>query len=144
MRVPAERSLEDPPVAGPIEDGAPVLELADPAGDSSACSWAIRGLFRYLPPTIVSRKWTCHVIVRRDVPQRRRDATLGHDRMRLAEQRLAHEPDVRARPQLAAIAARRPAPPAPITRTSCGRVCGSFGDIIAGRARRIRSRSPGR
>ena len=30
------------------------------SGASSAWSWAIRGLLRSLPPTIVSRKWTCH------------------------------------------------------------------------------------
>ena len=31
-----------------------------------------------------------------DVGERRRDAALGHDRVGLAEQRLADEPDVRA------------------------------------------------
>ena len=66
------------------------------SGDSAAWSWAIRGLLRSLPPTIVSRKWTCHESSGRDVGQRRRDAALGHHRVGLAEQRLADEPDVGA------------------------------------------------
>ena len=56
----------------------------------------MRGLLSSLPPTIVSRKWVCHVSSAVDVAERRRDAALGHDRVGLAEQRLAHEPDVRA------------------------------------------------
>ena len=64
------------------------------AGASVAWSSAIRGLLRSLPPTIVSRKVDLPRIVRRDVPERGRDAALGHDGVGLAEQRLADEPDV--------------------------------------------------
>ena len=56
----------------------------------------MRGLFSSLPPTIVSRKWVCHAVAVVDVGERRGDAALGHDRVGLAEQRLADEADVRA------------------------------------------------
>ena len=55
------------------------------SGASSAWSSAIRGLFRYLPPTIVSRKWICQRVAGGDVREGRGDAALGHDRVGLAE-----------------------------------------------------------
>ena len=51
----------------------------------------MRHLFRSLPPRIVSRKWTFQLSSRLDVAERRGDAALGHDGVRLAEQRLADE-----------------------------------------------------
>ena len=48
---------------------------------------------------------------------RRRHAAFGHDRVRLAEERLADQADRDAR-CAASIAARSPAPPAPMMRTS--------------------------
>ena len=56
----------------------------------------MRGLLSSLPPTIVSRKWTCHESAVGDVAERRGDPALGHDRVGLAEERLADEADVGA------------------------------------------------
>ena len=87
----------------------------------------MRGLLRSLPPTIVSRKWICQVSARGDVAEGRGHAALGHHRVGLAEQRLADEPDV-APGARASIAARSPAPPAPMTRTSWG-ASGAVGSV---------------
>ena len=63
------------------------------------------------------------------VGQRGRDAALGHHGVRLAQQRLADRPTVTPAPD-AAIAARSPAPPAPMTRTSCSKVWYSVREIL--------------
>ena len=61
VRVAAERALEDPAVLGAVEHGAPAARARGPGpAPPVAWSWAIRGLLSSLPPTIVSRKWTCH------------------------------------------------------------------------------------
>ncbi len=96
VRVTAERALQDPAVGGPVEDGAPVLELAD----------AVRGLegVELRHPRIVEELAADHRVAEVDLPRvgRRhvrhgsRHAALGHDRVGLAEQRLADQPDVRA------------------------------------------------
>ena len=67
----------------------------------------MRHWLRYRPPFIVSRKWTFQLSLRLDVAERRGDAALGHHGVRLAEERLADEPD--ARP-LGARLDRRPQP----------------------------------
>jgi len=59
--VPAEVSLADLAVLGPVEDRAPGLELPDPVRRLLACSSAIRQLFRDSPPRMVSRKCTCQL-----------------------------------------------------------------------------------
>ena len=97
MGVAAERPLEDPPVPGPVEDRAPALELAD----------AIRCLLcvELGHPRVVEHLAADHRVAEVDLPgvvgvdvaERRGDPALGHDRVRLAEQRLADEPDVGAR-----------------------------------------------
>ena len=43
----------------------------------------------------MSRKWVCHVVLGVDVPERCGDAALGHHGVRLAQERLADEPDRR-------------------------------------------------
>ena len=61
------------------------------SGASFACSSAMRQLFRYLPPDIVSWKCVVQLVGRVDVAERRGDSALGHHGVRLAEQRLADE-----------------------------------------------------
>ena len=85
------------PSSRPVEDRAPALELAD----------AIRRLHRVElgHPRVVEELAADHRVAEVDLPacrpaatwlERRRDAALGHDRVGLAEERLADEPDVRA------------------------------------------------
>ena len=63
------------------------------SGASFACSSAMRQLFTYWPPRIVSEKWTFQLSRSSTLAERRGDAAFGHDRVRLAEQRLADEAD---------------------------------------------------
>ena len=94
VRVAAERALEDPAVGGPVEHGAPQLELADP----------VRRLGRVElgHPRVVQQLAADHRVAEVHLPrvpgghvgQRRRDATLGHHRVGLAQQGLAYEADV--------------------------------------------------
>ena len=96
MRVAAERPLEDPAVAASGRRRRPTLELAD----------AVRRLLRVElgHARVVEQLAADHRVAEvglpgvggGDVAERRGDAALGHDRVRLAEQRLADEPDVRA------------------------------------------------
>ena len=96
VRVAAERALEDPPVAGPVEDRAPGLELADP----------VRRLLgvELGHPRVVEQLAADHRVPEVDLPrvglgdvaERRGHPALGHDGVGLAEERLADEPDVRA------------------------------------------------
>ena len=96
VRMATERSLQDPAVRGPVEDGAPQLELAD----------ARRRLRRVElgHPRVVQELAADHRVAEVDLPgvggghvlERGRDSALGHDRVRLAEEGLADEPDVRA------------------------------------------------
>ena len=58
-----------------------------------ACSSAMRQLLTYWPPRIVSAKWTFQLSRSSTLAERRGDAALGHDGVRLAEQRLADQAD---------------------------------------------------
>ena len=66
-------------------------------GASLACSSAMRQLLTYWPPRMVSAKWTRQLSRSSTLPMRRRHAAFGHDRVRLAEQRFADQPDFHAR-----------------------------------------------
>src|SRR3954468_5082288 len=87
------------------------------SGASLACSSAIRGLLRNLPPRMVSRKCTCQLSLLLTLPIAAAQppsamtvcALPNSDLQMIATRRPA---------SCAAIAARRPEPPAPITRTS--------------------------
>src|SRR6478736_5665017 len=108
------------------------------SGASSAWSWAIRGLFSIFPPTIVSRKWICQLS--RSSTWRRAAATppSAMTVWALPSSDLQTSPTL-APAAAASIAARRPAPPAPMTRTSWG--CRSRRSIIGPRSepdRRVR------
>lgn len=91
IAVAAEIALEDAPVRRAIEHGSPRLELAH----------AIRGFLRvqlrHAP--VVDVLAAAHGVGEMDLPvvaivhvgERGRDTTFGHDRVRLAEQRLADQ-----------------------------------------------------
>ena len=93
IAVAAEVALEDPAVIGAIEQRAPGFQLAD----------AVRRLLRVQlrhPPVVhvlaaAHRVGEVHlpVVAIVDVRERRGDAALRHDRVRLAEERLADQPD---------------------------------------------------
>jgi hypothetical protein len=93
VAVAAEVALEDAPVLGAIEDRAPGLELAHPFG-------RLLGVQLRHPP-VVEVLAAAHGVGEVDLPavavvdvrHRRGHPALGHDRVRLAEQRLADEPD---------------------------------------------------
>ena len=108
------------------------LELADAVGRLlRRGAAAIRGLLRSLPPTIVSRKWTCH---ESDGATWARAAATPPSAITVWA---LPSSDLQTRPTsapaaLAAIAARSPAPPAPMTRTSCGRTWGFVGSVWPG------------
>ena len=94
--VAAEIALQDLPVSRPIEDRAPGLELAD------AVRRFLRVQLRH--PPVVDVLSAAHGVGEVDFPavavvdigQRRRDTPFGHDGVRLAEQRLAQQPHLRA------------------------------------------------
>ena len=97
VRVGAEGALQHSTVGGPIEDRAVGLELVD----------AVRRLagVKLRHPPVVDHLTAAHRVLKMDVPvvfrvdvaQGRGDAALGHDRVRLAQQRLADDVDAGAR-----------------------------------------------
>ena len=97
IAVAAEVALQDPAVLGAIEDRAPRLELAHAIGR------LLRVQLRHAP--VVQVLAAAHrvgevdlpVVALVDVAHRGGHAALGHDGVRLAEQRLADEPDGDAR-----------------------------------------------
>ncbi len=95
--VPAEVALQDAAIGRPIEHGAPRFELAHALGRLAGVQ------FRH-PPVVhilasAHRVGEVHLpaVAIVDIRERRRDAALRHHRVRLAEQRLADEPDRCAR-----------------------------------------------
>ena len=92
--VAAEVALQDAAVRRAIEQRAPRLELAD------AIRRFLRVQLRHAPVVDVlaaaHRVGEVHlpVVAVVDVGERRRDAAFGHDGVRLAEQRLAEQPDL--------------------------------------------------
>ena len=90
--VAAECALQDPAVAGAIEQRAPFLELAHPVGRLLGVE------LRHAP--VIEEGAALHgvaevglpSVLRVDVRQRRGDPALGHHGVRLAEQRLGHQP----------------------------------------------------
>ena len=95
--VAAEVALQDAAVGGAIEQRAPGLELAHAIGRFLGVELrhppvvdvlaAAHGVGEVHPPAVA--------VV--DVGERRRDAAFRHHRVRLAEQRLAEQPDLDAR-----------------------------------------------
>ena len=87
------------------------------SGASCACSSAMRQLFRYLPPNIVSWKCVCQSSSGATLPNAAAMPPSAITVCALPSSDLQTSA-VRAPASEAAIAARSPAPPAPITRTS--------------------------
>src|SRR5690349_22022459 len=85
--------------------------------DSCACSSAIRQLFRYLPPKSVSWKWICHESAASTLPNAAATPPSAITVCAFPSSDLETSA-VREPSALDSIAARSPAPPAPITRTS--------------------------
>jgi hypothetical protein len=97
VAVAAEVALQDAAVGGAVEAGAPRLELAHAVGSLA------REELRHAP--VVEQLAAAHGVAEVHLPavarvrggEGRRHPALGHDRVRLPEQRLAHETDRRAR-----------------------------------------------
>ena len=87
------------------------------SGASWACSSAIRGLFRNLPPRIVSRKWTCQLSAGFTLPMAAAQPPSAITVCALPNRDLEMIAVFFPRSR-ASIAARSPEPPAPITTTS--------------------------
>src|SRR6266849_846953 len=86
----------------------------------------MRQLLSILPPRMVSRKWTCQLSSGHTLPSA---AAMPPYAMTVCA---LPRSDLHTRPTdtpcaAASMAARKPAPPAPITRTSCS--CVSYSDV---------------
>ena len=94
--MPAEVALEDAAVRGPVEERAPGLELAHPVGCLARVQLGHAPVVHVL--AAAHRVGEVHppVVAVVHVAERRGHAALGHDRVRLAEERLAHQPDLRS------------------------------------------------
>src|SRR5437667_181485 len=96
VAMPAEVTLEDEAVLGAVEERAPLLELEHALGR------LLRVQLRHAP--VVEELAATHGVAEVDLPvvflphvrQRGGDSALGHDRVRLAQERLAHERGLRA------------------------------------------------
>jgi hypothetical protein len=97
VRVPAERSLQDPAVPCPVEHGSPGLELTDPVRGFHRVELGHSRVVQQLPADHRVPEVRLPRVLGVNVGEGRRDAALGHHRVGLAEQRLAHEPDARPR-----------------------------------------------
>ena len=115
--VPAEVALADPAVRGAVEQRAVGLQLPDAVGRLPGVQLGHPPVVEELPAAHGVAEVDLPVVVRVRVAHRRRAPALGHHRVRLAEQGLAHDRHAEAA-FAASITARRPAPPAPITTTS--------------------------
>ena len=94
--VAAERALQDAAVAGAVEDGAPALELADAVGGLLGVELGHAPVVEQLAADHRVAEVRLPGVLLGHVGQRRGDAALGHHGVRLAEQRLADQPDRRA------------------------------------------------
>ena len=117
VAVAAEVALEDAPVRGAVEQGAPLLELEDAVGRLLGVELGHAPVVEHLAAAHGVAEVDLPVVLGVDVAHGRGDTALGHHGVGLAEQRLAHQRG--ARPlRSASMAARSPAPPAPMTMTS--------------------------
>ena len=93
VAVPAKVALEDPPVPGAIEERSPGLQLAHASGRLPGVQLRHPPVVDVLAAPHGVREMHLPAVALVDVRERRRDAALGHHRVRLAEQRLAHQAD---------------------------------------------------
>ena len=97
VAVAAEVALQDPAVLGAIEDGAPRLQLAHAIGRLLGVQLGHAPVVEVLAAAHRVGEVDLPVVAVVDVRHRGGHAALGHDRVGLAEQRLADEADRRAR-----------------------------------------------
>src|SRR3954468_11293325 len=89
----AERPLEDATVARSVEDGAPLFKLADAGGRLERVELGHPDVVEQLAADHRVAEVGLPRVTVVDVAEGRCDAPLGHDRVGLAQQRLADEPD---------------------------------------------------
>ncbi len=87
----AEVPLGHPAVLGPVEQGAPALELVDPFRCLLGVELGHPPVVQHLAAAHRVAEVDLPVVLRVDVAHRRGHAALGHHRVGLAEQRLADE-----------------------------------------------------
>ena len=92
----AEVALADQAVRRAVEQRAPVLELADPVGRLLRVQLRHPPVVEHLPAAHGVAEVHPPVVLGVEVGHRGGDAALGHDRVRLAEQRLADDRRPRA------------------------------------------------
>ena len=114
----AEVPLQNPAVGGPIEHGTPRFELADAIGRLLGVDLGHPEVVQVLSAAHRVGEVDPPVVAIVDVGERGRHPALGHDRVGLAQQGFRDQA-TRAPWTDASMAARSPAPPAPMTRTSC-------------------------
>ena len=95
--VAAEVALEDAAVRGAIEDRAPRFELAHAVGRFAGVQFGHAPVVHVLAAAHRVGEVHLPAVAVVGVGERRRDAAFGHDRVGLAEQRLAQQPDPHAR-----------------------------------------------
>ena len=96
--VAAEVALEDPAVVRAVEERAPGLELADAIGRFLGVQLGHPPVVHVLAAAHRVGEMHLPVVAVVDVAERRRHAAFGHDGVRLAQERLAEQPDLDARP----------------------------------------------
>ena len=97
VAVAAEVALQDAAVLGAVEDRAPGLQLAHAVGRLLGVQLGHAPVVQVLAAAHRVGEVDLPAVAVVDVGHRRGHAALGHDRVRLAEQRLADEADRRAR-----------------------------------------------
>jgi len=115
--VAAEVALEDAAVLGAVEQGAPALQFVDPVRRLLGVELGHAPVVQHFAAAHGVAEVTCQLSSEYNVAHGRGTAALGHDRVRLAQERLADQR--RAQPPLVdSMAARKPGAPGPITMTS--------------------------
>ena len=89
--VAPEVPLEDQPVLGPVEEGPPVLELADPVRSFLGMELGHAPVVEHLAAPHGVAEVDLPAVLGVDVPEGGGHPTLGHDGVGLAQQRLAHQ-----------------------------------------------------
>ena len=119
--VAAEISLQNAPVFCAIEHCAPGFEFAHAIGRFLGVQFSHAPLIDILAAAHRIGEVDFPIVAIIDVGQRRGNTTFGHDSVSFAEKDLQTIPTETPAAE-ASMAARRPAPPAPMTRTSCWKV----------------------
>ena len=91
VSVAAEVTLQDQPVLGPVEQGPPLLELADPVGRLLGVELGHPPVVEHLAAAHGVPEVDLPVVLLVDVPEGRGHATFGHHRVGLAQQGLADQ-----------------------------------------------------